>query len=77
MRNVQILALFSIAALGLSCSGQPGERALTAFGNGTASGRRSRGRASLTCGVPWKSLDVGDRGDRSRSRASRSRSSSF
>ena len=39
MRIVQILALsIFIAALGLSCTGEPGERALTAFGNAVQTG---------------------------------------
>jgi len=39
MRTVQILVLsIFIAALGLSCAGEPGERALTTFGNAVQSG---------------------------------------
>ena len=39
MRIVQILALtIFIAALGLSCTGEPGERALTTFGNAVQTG---------------------------------------
>ncbi len=38
MRTVQILVLSFIAAVGLSCTGRPGERELTTFGNAVQAG---------------------------------------
>ena len=64
MRNVQILALFSIAALGLSCSGQPGERALTAFGNALQAGDEAAAAQVSLAEFPgkvstWEIVEIG------------------
>ena len=64
MRTVKILALFSIAALGLSCSGQPGEQALTAFGNAVQAGDEDAAAQVSLAEFPgkvstWEIVEIG------------------
>ena len=64
MRTVKILALFSFAALGLSCSGQPGERALTTFGNAVQAGDEDAAAQVSLAEFPgkvstWEIVEIG------------------
>ncbi len=64
MRTVQILALFSIAAFGLSCSGQPGERALTSYGNALQAGDEDAAAQVSLAEYPgqistWEIVEIG------------------
>ncbi|GMR24224.1 MAG: hypothetical protein BMS9Abin37_2742 [Acidobacteriota bacterium] len=65
MRTIQILALSSsIAALGLSCTGQPGERALTTFGNAVQAGDETTAAQVSLVEFPgevstWEIIEIG------------------
>ena len=64
MRTVKILALSSIAAIGLSCSGQPGEQALTAFGNALQAGDETAAAQVSLAEFPgkvttWEIVEIG------------------
>ena len=64
MRTVQILVLSFIAAVGLSCTGQPGERELTTFGNAVQAGDEAMvARVSLVefpgKASTWEIVEIG------------------
>ncbi len=64
MRTFKILALSFIAALGLSCSGQPGEQALTTFGNAVQAGDEDAAAQVSLAEFPgkvatWEIVEIG------------------
>ena len=65
MRTFYILALScSIAALGLSCTGEPGERALTTFGNAVQAGDKTAAAQVSLVEFPgeastWEIIEIG------------------
>ena len=64
MRTVQILVLSFIAAVGLSCTGQPGERELTAFGNAVQAGDEAMAAQVSLVEFPgkastWEIVEIG------------------
>ena len=64
MRTVKILALSFIAAFGLSCSGQPGERALTNFANAMQAGDETAAAQVSLAEFPgevstWEIVEIG------------------